>query len=789
MVSLIVTVAPRTIYGMGRAPIPGGPQRVSAHVVPKAKPHPGKGDDDERTTVEAPWEDEASTTVDQGQLGIKAQAPEPKHNTNLTHTGTGLDEPTVDDQHAPALSAITIRPDPVARLMITQGNDAGQDIEIRPGKTYTIGRAIDNDVVLTDIAVSRKHFDLKFEHGAWVIVDRGSGNGTIVNGNLEDNPFMLASGDVIEIGNTVFRYEQTSAAPRAAERTYDVDDEEMSTVAGKPVRDDVEVAPARSARPKTLPPPTPLRVATPSTLPPRAASQSAAPPPMRNHSPSPTAPPMRNHSPSPTAPPMRNHSPSSAPVMRYGGRDPSVPRPLAAFAHAQAQPQPASTLPMPQMANRPPLAPTMLGGMPMNGVPTTLPGQPAPQQLPSYPYPQATEIPPHSVHAQMLLIQTHSGRGDGSTAHVPPMPYDAQLPMMPPVHAVTQPMTKRAKLLLAGIALAVLTGIVTAAVVKSSKRTKPSAASTAEATAPKSTPIVEPIREDRPDSKAAKLEAPKAAKPEDPKAAKPEAPKAAKPDARADVPAKTENAVQTEIKPTTKAEPPRAEPRVAAKAEPKQEPKTTARQDPKPAAKKREARTTPTTTAKRVATADSAAARGRADGLYRDRKFSEASSVMLGAAKSAPADEADELRLKGGLYAKLGKSYANGTAPAQKPTDAYEALRSALNYDRNLGGAFVSDLQSRLATVAAKAAVAFLGQKDYVRARNALDDARRYGSTDGNLQLVNQKLEAVAGELYREAEKEMAISPPQAKEKLRRVKSIVDPRSSWAVKAELLLRK
>ena len=94
-------------------------------------------------------------------------------------------------------------------------------MEIRPGKTYTIGRGIDNDIVLTDIAVSRKHFDLRNDDGSWVIVDRGSGNGTVVNGNLEDNPFMLANGDVIEIGNTTFRFELPNGPARVLP-TYDV---------------------------------------------------------------------------------------------------------------------------------------------------------------------------------------------------------------------------------------------------------------------------------------------------------------------------------------------------------------------------------------------------------------------------------------------------------------------------------------------------------------------------------------------------------------------------------------
>ena len=55
---------------MGRAPNPGGPQRVSAHVVPKAKPIPDH-EEEEKTTIESQWEEEASTTVEQGEVADK----------------------------------------------------------------------------------------------------------------------------------------------------------------------------------------------------------------------------------------------------------------------------------------------------------------------------------------------------------------------------------------------------------------------------------------------------------------------------------------------------------------------------------------------------------------------------------------------------------------------------------------------------------------------------------------------------------------------------------------------
>src|SRR5258706_8866911 len=163
---------------MGRAPNPGGRQRVSAHVVPKAKPF----SEDEKTSQESQWEDEASTTVEQGEvadriraLGVEPRPPKaagPSTDDGSLHDAE-LDESTVDDQNANLALASIVTPQaaPPARLVITGGNDAGQEIEIHPGKTYTIGRGLDNDFVLTDIAVSRKHFDLRFEDGSWVIVD------------------------------------------------------------------------------------------------------------------------------------------------------------------------------------------------------------------------------------------------------------------------------------------------------------------------------------------------------------------------------------------------------------------------------------------------------------------------------------------------------------------------------------------------------------------------------------------------------------------------------------------
>src|ERR1700712_1976286 len=118
---------------MGRAPNLGAPQRVSAHVVPKAAPaFVPEVDEDDKTTIESGWEEEASTTVEQGEVAERLRAlalgdGKGRSGTNITSTDGGElpDEPTVDDQRANAALA-KLPPPAVAKLLITAGNDAGQ---------------------------------------------------------------------------------------------------------------------------------------------------------------------------------------------------------------------------------------------------------------------------------------------------------------------------------------------------------------------------------------------------------------------------------------------------------------------------------------------------------------------------------------------------------------------------------------------------------------------------------------------------------------------------------------
>ncbi|ACV35915.1 phospholipase D-like domain-containing protein [Accumulibacter sp.] len=72
---------------------------------------------------------------------------------------------------------------------------------VREGVT-TIGRAPENDVVISDALVSRYHAHITREMQICRITDRGSGNGTFVNGDRIIGTTALRPGDVIRIADS-----------------------------------------------------------------------------------------------------------------------------------------------------------------------------------------------------------------------------------------------------------------------------------------------------------------------------------------------------------------------------------------------------------------------------------------------------------------------------------------------------------------------------------------------------------------------------------------------------------
>jgi pSer/pThr/pTyr-binding forkhead associated (FHA) protein len=93
------------------------------------------------------------------------------------------------------------------------------DIPLYAGQTLHIGRAPENDVVISDLKVSRQHALLTWNGTGFTLLDRGSVNGTYVNGErLTTASRPLRDADCITLGEQTLRYElvRVELSPPAA---------------------------------------------------------------------------------------------------------------------------------------------------------------------------------------------------------------------------------------------------------------------------------------------------------------------------------------------------------------------------------------------------------------------------------------------------------------------------------------------------------------------------------------------------------------------------------------------
>ena len=75
----------------------------------------------------------------------------------------------------------------------------------------TLGRDVNNAVVIDDEFVSAAHAALTYRGRAWYVEDLGSTNGTFVNGSQIDALSPIAFGDEIQVGQARLRLERARA--------------------------------------------------------------------------------------------------------------------------------------------------------------------------------------------------------------------------------------------------------------------------------------------------------------------------------------------------------------------------------------------------------------------------------------------------------------------------------------------------------------------------------------------------------------------------------------------------
>ncbi len=88
---------------------------------------------------------------------------------------------------------------PMKRLWIRVPNLPARPLD-EHHPTLTLGRAQDNDLVVDEASISRRHVLIMLRAGSVILQDLGSLNGTLVNGEPIHSPVLVDSTDVIQVG-------------------------------------------------------------------------------------------------------------------------------------------------------------------------------------------------------------------------------------------------------------------------------------------------------------------------------------------------------------------------------------------------------------------------------------------------------------------------------------------------------------------------------------------------------------------------------------------------------------
>jgi sigma-B regulation protein RsbU (phosphoserine phosphatase) len=112
----------------------------------------------------------------------------------------------------------------------------------------TIGRSRDSDIFLPDQWLSRQHAEILEKSGAFVLLDLGSKNGTLVNGEKVSDERRLRDGDVISLGEHQLTFTSSAAAAAAVvedepepEGTVIFSARDLSEIRTKPAADAEEL--------------------------------------------------------------------------------------------------------------------------------------------------------------------------------------------------------------------------------------------------------------------------------------------------------------------------------------------------------------------------------------------------------------------------------------------------------------------------------------------------------------------------------------------------------------------
>lgn len=93
----------------------------------------------------------------------------------------------------------------------------------------TLGRKLDNDLVIQDALISRNHANIRYENGKFMIYDMQSTGGTFVNNKRIDKSELI-SGDIISLVNVplMFVHDGSTMSLKSDENTGSLEDKDKT---------------------------------------------------------------------------------------------------------------------------------------------------------------------------------------------------------------------------------------------------------------------------------------------------------------------------------------------------------------------------------------------------------------------------------------------------------------------------------------------------------------------------------------------------------------------------------
>jgi hypothetical protein len=147
------------------------------------------------------------TMLEHPKVELNADAGVPRHGIQVVAETVSAGPPADVGGHTQIFQPPSASPASQSRTRMLLATPGGTHVIPLESTQLTIGRGLNNDIILEDTRVSRHHAQLRYRARRFWIADVGSTNGTYVNGEQVAEQ-ALRDGDVVSLGGLEMTFKE-----------------------------------------------------------------------------------------------------------------------------------------------------------------------------------------------------------------------------------------------------------------------------------------------------------------------------------------------------------------------------------------------------------------------------------------------------------------------------------------------------------------------------------------------------------------------------------------------------